>query len=450
MAMVTPAVGIGVVLSSRSEYGGSHQYALTMAAALSDPAVAPGQATIYCDEHAEIDPGALAARRAAPVVIPRSLCAHGRVARLLGDGVLRRLWGGMRSSARRAARYGCAASRGRGTGQSPVRSLPALTRWFHDRGIELVLYTMPDCRAFEVRIPSVMPIHDLQHRLQPWFPEVSADGEWDRREYLYANAARHAALVLADSEVGKQDILDCYGGCGITEERVRVLPFLASPRLPPECGADEVRRVRTKHGLPERYLFYPAHFWPHKNHRRIIEALKLLDRPHGELPHAVFCGTRRGPLREQTHREVMETAERLGMRARVHVLGYVSEAELAALYRGAGALVMPTFFGPTNIPVLEAWQLGCPVVTSDIRGIREQVGNAALLADPGSVESIAACVHRVWTDEALRRDLIARGRAQLARYTPADYRRRLADILREAHQRATAVVRGDAASIVPV
>jgi glycosyltransferase involved in cell wall biosynthesis len=77
---------------------------------------------------------------------------------------------------------------------------------------------------------------------------------------------------------------------------------------------------------------------------------------------------------------------------------------------------MPTFFGPTAIPPVEAWSLGCPVITSDIRGIREQMGDAALLVDPRSVESIAAGIVRVWKEQALRKELVARGRERLTSY----------------------------------
>jgi len=98
-------------------------------------------------------------------------------------------------------------------------------------------------------------------------------------------------------------------------------------------------------------------------------------------------------------------------------------------------LVMPTFFGPTNIPVLEAWAFGCPVLTSDIRGVREQVGDAALLADPTSVEAIADGIHRLWTDPELGRTLSDLGRRRLAAYTPEDYLRRLIEIIGEGKER---------------
>jgi PAS domain S-box-containing protein len=96
---------------------------------------------------------------------------------------------------------------------------------------------------------------------------------------------------------------------------------------------------------------------------------------------------------------------------------------------------MPTFFGPTNIPVLEAWSFGCPVLTSDIRGIREQMADGAVLVDPRSVESIAEGIYRLWTDENLRRQLTDAGRRRLSSYTADDFRNRLLEILEEAKDR---------------
>jgi glycosyltransferase involved in cell wall biosynthesis len=117
------------------------------------------------------------------------------------------------------------------------------------------------------------------------------------------------------------------------------------------------------------------------------------------------------------------------------VLGFVPDERMAALYAGAAALVMPTFFGPTNIPVLEAWSFGCPVLTSDIRGIREQAGDAAVLVDPTSVDSVADGMRRLWSDAALAAGLAAAGRLRLASYTPADFRARLDAVVDDAKAR---------------
>ena len=316
-----------------------------------------------------------------------------------------------------------------------VRFRPEIDHWLRHCGVELMVYPAPNSLSFETGIPYVMAIHDLQHRLQPEFPEVSANGVWEWQEYLFRNGTRYATLLLTDSEVGKEDVLNFYGAYGVTPDRVKVLPFLPACYLAVNVSKSEQQRMQTTYHLPERYLFYPAQFWPHKNHARIVQALRLLKQEHCLKVPALFCGSYVGEILEHTFHEIMALSHQLGVEDQVHYLGYVPDEDMSGLYAGAVALVMPTFFGPTNIPVLEAWASGCPVLTSDIRGIQEQAGDAAILADPRSVEAIADGIYRLWTDEDLCRTLADRGRRRLASYTPDDYRRRLIEILEVAKAR---------------
>lgn len=323
----------------------------------------------------------------------------------------------------------------RGGADQVVAPRPEIARRLKGLGIDVLLFPGPDVLASESGFPSIMAIHDLQHRLQPEFPEVSRRGEWQAREYIYRNAARETLLMLVDSEVGKQDVLDLYGEHGATQDRVKILPFVASPGLRTGIAAADVSATVSRFKLPDRFLLYPAQFWPHKNHLRIVEALgAIADRD----VHVVFCGSNSGSLRKRTFREAMRRAAELRVMDRVHYLGYVSDDVLSALYASAVALVFPTFFGPTNIPVIEAWNFGVPVLTSRIRGITEQVGDAGLLVDPRSVEEMAAGMDRLWTDADLRISLIEAGNRRLSLYTPEDHRDRLGEILAEAAARLDA------------
>ncbi len=423
---------VGIVPNLSHLAGGIYQYSLTMLRALRELEREGQKDEFVVFAHETCHSGVIALNGRGWAVQPLESSASRRLAknalrRAVGEVGLLETW--------RSLRY---LVEGRASLPDPdaVRSRPDMTRWFRRFGIELMLYPAPSTLSFEAGIPYVMAIHDLQHRLQPEFPEVSANGEGEWREYLFRNAARHATLLLADSEVGKEDILSCYGSYGLTSDRVKILPFLPACHPAGEVPGTERQRVRMSHRLPEQYLFYPAQFWPHKNHARIVRALELLRRSHRlEVPIA-FCGSATGKIARRIFREIMELSHRLGVESQIHHLGYVSDDDMPGLYAGAVALVIPTFFGPTNIPVLEAWAFGCPVMTSDIRGIRHQSGEAALLVDPRSVEAIAEGIHRLWTDEDLRRALADRGRQRLATYTPDDYRQRLLKILEEAGSRA--------------
>lgn len=337
--------------------------------------------------------------------------------RIVGEGRLRRAWRRLRQPEEETL-----------PDVGTIVHRPELRERFRQLGVDLLLLGYPNALGFEIGLPYVMPIHDMQHRLQPEFPEVSAGGEWERREYVYGNGAVHATVVLADSEIGKQDILDCYGDQGVRSDRIEILPLMPPPYMRELANEQARSEVRARYSLPDRYVFYPAQFWPHKNHERIVEALGLL-RDEGLRVTAVFAGSWSGDLRGRTYQRVQQRANELGVTDLVRTLGYVPDEDFPALLAGSEALVMPTFFGPTNIPPLEAWVVGTPVITSDIRGIREHAGSASILVDPRSSESIATAIRSIWTDESVRARLREAGTVRLRDLTDDDYRRRVRRVL---------------------
>lgn len=303
-----------------------------------------------------------------------------------------------------------------------------------DLGVDWVFQLSQSPFVFSMHRPFVMPIHDLQHRLQPEFPEVGNAAEIAFREYLYRNACRFATLILVDSEQGKADVLRFYGDV-IGEDRIRILPFhppVRSATMPEDA---ELRRVAAAYGLPPRFFFYPAQFWRHKNHHLIVQALHLIRDRTGEAIPVVLCGAYTDAVRAATFIEVMALADELGVRDQLHYLGWVPDSDVPALYSLSTGLVMPTFFGPTNIPALEAWHYGRPVITSDIPGLREQTGDAGLLVDPRSPDQLADALLRLWRDDTLAATLAERGRARLATYRWEDFVVRVAAIVDEAGAR---------------
>ncbi len=423
---------IGVFPDLNPLSGGVYQYGLTMLRALREIGGDDGdEFVLFASDGEATSELKRSGWRVFPVVPPTlSRRAFAAVKDVVGEERARRALGWLRG-----------ASRNEQASSANLREAcarPEIARWLRQCGARLMIYPSPTPLAFELDVPSVMAVQDLQHRLQPEFPEVSANGEWERREYLYRHAAQRAALLIADSEVGREDVINFYGEHGATPERVKVLPFLPAHRAPTDAQEEARRRVRSRHRLPERFIFYPAQFWSHKNHARIVRALGLLKSEQNIEVTVVFCGSHEGPLRGATFREVETLARELGVGEQVCMLGYVPDEDVAALYAEAVALVMPTFFGPTNIPILEAWAANCPVLTSDIRGVREQAGDAALLVNPHSVEEIADGIKRLWQEDGLRCALAKRGRRQLSVYGPREFRLRLREIVDEAKAIATA------------
>jgi glycosyltransferase involved in cell wall biosynthesis len=261
-------------------------------------------------------------------------------------------------------------------------------------------------------VPFITIVWDLQHRLQPLFPEVSAGGEWDRREDMLSRLLRRAAAVIAGTEAGRREISAFYQ---VPEQRIHVLPH-PTPRFALEAPAGSSAGVVERFGLSPEYLLYPAQFWPHKNHANLLLAMRrLLD--GGTRLQLVLVGSDHGGNAAAMRR----LASQLGVEQHVRFLGFVQVEDLVALYRGARCLAYASLFGPENLPPLEAFALGCPVVASDVPGAQEQMGDAAVLVDATRPEDLADALRRVHEDAGLRTRLIERGRERALRWTGADF-----------------------------
>lgn len=264
-------------------------------------------------------------------------------------------------------------------------------------GIDVVHFTSTSKRHLLLyQLPFTITIFDGCHRDAPEFPEVRAFGEFERREILFGLASTKAAVVIVNAEELIEDLCRRYA---MERARAVCIPFSPSAYVAGcESSAAEDAAVLAKYGLKPGYLFYPAQFWPHKNHVTLLAALSLL-RQQGLVRSLVLCGSDRGG------RERIEAAIAAhGLSDQVKIIGFVESAELSALYRGALAMVMPSYFGPTNLPPLEAWTVGTPVIYP--KAFQAQAGDAAILFDyddPRSLADAIASLDVAGTRERLQR-----------------------------------------------
>lgn len=279
-----------------------------------------------------------------------------------------------------------------------------LERAMRDRCVDLVYFVTPSPYALALRsLPYIFTVWDVCHRDHPEFPEVSAFGEFRWRESIYSSAVSQSYLTVTDSVELNRRIQGAYGtDC----RRLIAMPFQPAAFADAVDG-DDPADVAMRFALPPDYLFYPAQFWPHKNHVRILEALARL-KAEGQRYPAVFCG---GEPRSSTKDHLQAVAKKLGVADQVFFLGFVDEREMRALYILAKALVMPTYFGPTNLPPMEAWLLDKPVIYST--PFTAQAGDAALFVNPDSAVELADAIVRIYEDKALVETLTVKGRGRL-------------------------------------
>jgi glycosyltransferase involved in cell wall biosynthesis len=269
-------------------------------------------------------------------------------------------------------------------------------------------------------VPYITTVWDLAHRSRPYFPEVSSTGwDWKAREQTFWSVLPRASFILTGTNAGKSEIVHYYR---VNPENVIVVPFPA-PAFPSEDHRNGILDIREKYEIRGDFLIYPAQLWPHKNHVNILIALALL-KHRGTVIEMVFTGSDKGNAGH-----VFRKINELGLHDQVHMLGFVPREDLRALYSKALALTFASFFGPDNIPPLEAFTLGCPVIASRVSGAEEQLGDAALLFDPADPEDLVSAILTISRDQQLRARMVQKGAEIAKTRTPQAYVEQVCKIL---------------------
>ena len=267
--------------------------------------------------------------------------------------------------------------------------------------------------------PFAFTLHDLQEKYYPenfsWWQRI-----W--RHQVYARLLGRTRYVICESRQVKADIIRFFG---VSEERAVVITAPPLRQFLTDETGDRLQAARVRLQLPEKFLFYPAQFWVHKNHLRLIEAFRELAT---EVPHLKLVLT--GKKRDE-YDVVMSAIRTYGLSERVCHLGYVQQDDLQVIYKLATALIMPSLFESVSIPIYEAFQVGTPVAASNILAIPEQVGDAGLLFDPKSVASIKKAILKIVGDTEGAHLLGEKGRDRMLAMTPERYGSQLQDLLRE-------------------
>ncbi|MBR0826197.1 glycosyltransferase [Bradyrhizobium manausense] len=274
-------------------------------------------------------------------------------------------------------------------------------------GVDIVYFTTTsNWNLVLYKLPFMITIFDGCFRDSPEFDEVREFAQFERRDMVWRSAATKAAVVITNADELIDMLCRRYA---MERDHAVCIPF--SPSLyvagSGATGEAEDAAILKKHGIEPGYLFYPAQFWSHKNHATILLAMRLL-RDQGERHTLVLCGSDPGA------RAAFEAlVAQHGLGDSVRMLGFVPSAELGALYRGAKALVMATYFGPTNLPPLEAWAVGTPVIYPE--AFKAQAGDAAVLFDYDDPASLAKAIVKAGSAEERTRLAIA-GKQRLAHF----------------------------------
>lgn len=256
---------------------------------------------------------------------------------------------------------------------------------------------------------TVVTVHDLGYE---YFPEAHPANELRYLRWSTKRHARVATRIIADSYATKKDLVQLYGA---DPDRIRVVYLAPDPALKPVRDPIKLSLTLAQFGIPgyARYLLHVGAMRPRKNLDRLIDAFALVRQRRPELKlHLMLVGD----MASEGHR-LREKAKAMGLLEFIRFPGFILPHQIATIYSAAAAYVLPSLFEGFGLPALEAQACETPLVCSNSSSLPEIAGAGAVYFNPLDVEDMADAIERVLVDEALRQELISKGRENLNRFS---------------------------------
>jgi glycosyltransferase involved in cell wall biosynthesis len=275
-------------------------------------------------------------------------------------------------------------------------------------GCDLLFAPFGDPYLWEQDLPTVSQRYDLQHLDHPEFFE---SGELRHRERSDRRLKELSTHVITSSEFSRGKFISKLG---LESDRISVIP-LPLPAIPNQEESPTNSSLLVDLGLSDQaYLYYPANFWPHKNHLRLLDAFAAATRhADSDAPHLVLTGATLDAAEAiQSH------AETCGVADRVHTLGFVSDQQRDAIWRGCEALIFPSLYEGFGIPIQEAMLYGKPIAASNACSIPEVGGLAATYFDGRDIQDMTRAIRTILEDPETRAGQEFHREGQLQRFQP--------------------------------
>jgi len=218
----------------------------------------------------------------------------------------------------------------------------------------------------------------------------------------YSRTVKHADLILSYSLSVKNDLLKYFPD--LDEKKVNPVWLGVSPQFSKkELISDEYcAKITQKYNLPPKYFLFVGTMMPRKNLKNILLAFNSAkERTNISL---VIAGVKGWKFDEE-----LGIINSNLLKKSVKLLGYVEDNALPSIYKMAEFLIFPSFDEGFGIPILEAFSVGTPVITSNLSSMKEIAGDAALLVDPTNVEEISSAIIKLSQDRNLRKEFALKG-----------------------------------------
>lgn len=252
-----------------------------------------------------------------------------------------------------------------------------------------------------MRSKVVASVHDLVYKA---YPQGHTDSTVQRTDTQLTSITRHADKIICSSESTRKDLMKYFT---VPAERVSVIYLGMDLAEFAPLSDDErpaARQLLADKGLSGPYVLFVGTLEPRKNLTGLLKAFASLKSKKRFAGQLAIIGMK-GWLNE----DLSKLAQDLGIKGSVIFPGFVTHQELRFFYGCAQALLMPSFYEGFGFPIVEAFAIGTPVVTSRVSSCGELAGDAALTVDPYNTDDITAQMDRALNDEVLRRSMKEKG-----------------------------------------
>jgi len=261
------------------------------------------------------------------------------------------------------------------------------------------------------KVPTLLTIHDV---IPFTFREAMG---FFRNHFLYKPALKLACrlntMISTVSEFSKRDIAQKVQ---IPQERIKVVPNgLRTPAKPDKAL---IQVLEKKYQLTEGFILNVGGIHERKNIVRLIGAFAKFVKETGFCGKLVITGSVSGAPYQDKMKKICDRAvDETGMQERVVFTGFISNEHLDLLFQRAYFLVYPSLYEGFGIPIVEAMNVGLPVITSEVTAMKEAAGDAALLINPYNTEEIAAGMIKLHSDQSLCSELAQKGKEKARMYS---------------------------------
>jgi glycosyltransferase involved in cell wall biosynthesis len=275
-----------------------------------------------------------------------------------------------------------------------------------DLDVDLLFCPFTAPTYFELNIPTVCIVYDLQYKT---YPDFFAPEDVAHRGRTFTEAVRRSTALAAISDFSR-DVAIAEGK--LDPAKIKTIHLHISQHSLHNAPRDEsiLGKLQLVAG---RYLIYPANFWRHKNHEMLLTAFGIARR-NGLADDIRLVCTGAPGVRQQW---LKQAARSLGLENHVQFPGYLANAELLALVANSAGVIFPSLYEGFGLPVIEAMATGVPVACSNVTSLPEVAGDAAILFDPRIPEQISQAMISLVHDKALIARLIEDGDARAARFS---------------------------------